>query len=84
MIELRRKAAVTVTPGTGELAAAVIIRRGELGLTQDALAAKAGVSVRTIRSLEAGRTWPQARSLAAIARVLGLDVSVSEPAKAAS
>jgi transcriptional regulator with XRE-family HTH domain len=50
----------------------VVSRRGELGLTQEALAVAAGVSHRTVQNLEAGGTWPQPKTLAGIARALGL------------
>ena len=63
----------TRTPGSEgrrAVASRVIDLRGELGLTQEGLAAKAGVSHRTIQNLEAGETWPQPVTLAAIARAL--------------
>ena len=46
-------------------------RRGEMGLTQQELADKADLDVKTVYSLEAGQTWPIARSLGAVSRVLG-------------
>lgn len=58
------------TDGRKAVARRVIALRGELGLTQEGLAAQAGVSYRAIQYLEAGETWPQPVTLAAIARVL--------------
>jgi transcriptional regulator with XRE-family HTH domain len=46
-------------------------RRGELGLTQQQLADRAGVDTGTVSALERGVTWPWARNRAAIARALG-------------
>jgi len=46
-------------------------RRGELGLTQQQLADKAGVDTGTISSLERAGTWPWAKNRAAIERALG-------------
>lgn len=59
--------------GRRAVARVVLARRGELGLTQAELAGRAGVAGRTVQYLEAGKTWPQARILAAIARALDLD-----------
>ncbi|MEU5884218.1 helix-turn-helix transcriptional regulator [Spirillospora sp. NPDC047279] len=44
----------------------VVARRGSLGLTQEQLAERAGVTVKTIYNLEAGERWPQARTRSAI------------------
>ncbi len=44
----------------------VVARRGSLGLTQEQLAERAGVTVKTIYNLEAGDRWPQARTRSAI------------------
>lgn len=44
----------------------VVARRGSLGLTQEQLAERAGVTVKTIYNLEAGERWPQARTRGAI------------------
>jgi tetratricopeptide (TPR) repeat protein/DNA-binding XRE family transcriptional regulator len=47
--------------------------REELGLTQEELAARSGLSVRTVRSLERGRTSrPYPRSIRLLASALGL------------
>ena len=89
----------TPTPITGApgsegrkaVARAVISRRGELGLTQEALALKAGVSHRALQYMEAAETWPQAKTLAAIAAALGVSADdlraladEHEPAQAGS
>ncbi|WP_158088735.1 helix-turn-helix domain-containing protein [Thermoactinospora rubra] len=49
----------------------VIARRGELGLTQQQLAARAGVDVKTIYNLESGERWPQAATRGKIEKALG-------------
>lgn len=56
------------------LAATVVARRAELGLTQKELAQAAGVAERTVQNVEAGRVLSPI-SLAAIARALELDVA---------
>ncbi|TDB85272.1 XRE family transcriptional regulator [Actinomadura sp. KC216] len=43
-----------------------VARRGSLGLTQEQLAERAGVTVKTVYNLEAGERWPQARTRGAI------------------
>ncbi|GAA2586149.1 helix-turn-helix transcriptional regulator [Actinomadura fulvescens] len=48
----------------------VVARRGSLGLTQEQLAERAGVTVKTIYNLEAGERWPQARTRSAIETAL--------------
>jgi transcriptional regulator with XRE-family HTH domain len=50
-------------------------RRGELALSQQALAKQAHVSERAIQNFEAGRTWPNPDTLARIER-MGLDLVV--------
>ncbi|WP_051712312.1 helix-turn-helix domain-containing protein [Spirillospora albida] len=44
----------------------VAARRGALGLTQERLAERAGVTIKTVYNLEAGERWPQARTRSAI------------------
>ncbi|SEG11512.1 Helix-turn-helix [Thermomonospora echinospora] len=44
----------------------VVARRGSLGLTQEQLAERAGVTVKTVYNLESGGRWPQARTRGAI------------------
>lgn len=48
----------------------VVARRGALGLTQEQLAERAGVTVKTIYNLESGGRWPQARTRGAIEEAL--------------
>ncbi|MGP4023553.1 helix-turn-helix domain-containing protein [Actinomadura sp. 3N407] len=43
-----------------------VARRGALGLTQEQLAERAGVTVKTVYNLEAGERWPQARTRGAV------------------
>jgi transcriptional regulator with XRE-family HTH domain len=52
-------------------AAYVIVRRGQLGLSQQQLAELAHVDTKTINSLETGRRWPQPKTRARIAEALG-------------
>jgi len=60
----------TVRP-RDSLADLLAAHRAESGLSQEALAAAAGMSVRAVRDLEAGRVRvPQQRSLASLIRVL--------------
>ncbi|GAA2085190.1 hypothetical protein GCM10009780_25020 [Actinomadura alba] len=48
----------------------VIARRGEVGLTQQGLADRAGVDIKTIYNLESGERWPQAKTRGALEAVL--------------
>ncbi|MFC4912819.1 helix-turn-helix domain-containing protein [Actinomadura gamaensis] len=57
-------------PDRERVAKYVVARRGALGLTQEALAERAGVTVKTVYNLEAGGRWPQARTRAAIEAAL--------------
>jgi len=61
-----------VTLPRRELAAAISARRTELKLTQGALARKAGVSERTVWSLEHGEWTPHPDTLMAILAALGM------------
>lgn len=54
------------------LAAVVVALRGDLGLTQAALAEKAGVAQRTVQNIEYGQIRPQPLIFAAVARALGM------------
>ncbi|MBI5711571.1 MAG: helix-turn-helix transcriptional regulator [Candidatus Eisenbacteria bacterium] len=45
--------------------------RRRLGLTQTELAARAGLDVRTVQTVETGRHRPSRRTLGRLARVLG-------------
>ena len=59
-----------------QLAAILVARRTELGLSMRQVAARSGFHFRTVESLEAGiNLSPQPDTLKAIARVLGLSVS---------
>ncbi|REE95309.1 helix-turn-helix domain-containing protein [Thermomonospora umbrina] len=49
----------------------VVARRGSLGLTQEQLAERAGVTVKTVYNLESGGRWPQARTRGAVESALG-------------
>lgn len=53
----------------------VLTRRGELGLTQQQLADRAGVNIDTVSDLERGRLQSRTATVAAIARALGLDAA---------
>jgi transcriptional regulator with XRE-family HTH domain len=57
------------------LAEAVLTRRCDLGLTQTELAKKAGIALRTVQNIEAGKR-PQPIIFAAVARAL--DMSSAE------
>jgi transcriptional regulator with XRE-family HTH domain len=48
----------------------VIARRGEVGLTQQGLAGRAGVDIKTIYNLESGERWPQAKTRGALEAAL--------------
>lgn len=50
---------------------AVIARREARGLSQLALARKAGIDPKTLRALETGTRWPQGKNRAAVERALG-------------
>jgi transcriptional regulator with XRE-family HTH domain len=47
-------------------------RRGDLGLSQEQLADKAKVALKTVTNVESGTTWPQAASRAKLESALGL------------
>jgi transcriptional regulator with XRE-family HTH domain len=75
--------------GRREAARMILVRRGELGLTQQQAADLAGIHVDTLSDVETGKTWFRSRNLAAVARALGLDAAelqrlADEPARAAS
>jgi transcriptional regulator with XRE-family HTH domain len=60
------------TEGQRAAVRAAINRRAELGLTQEQLAARSGVTSRTIGSFERGVTWPRAKTMGQLER-LGLN-----------
>ena len=68
----------------------VLARRGELGLTQQEAATRAGVNIDTLSDMERGKSWPWAKNVAAIARALDLDavelqrIADGQPVEAAS
>ena len=53
-----------------DAARAFTTRRGELDLTQEDVAARAGVSVRTVQGFEAG-TWPNPATKARLEKAVG-------------
>ena len=61
---------VSTIAGRRRAAQAVAARRGELGLTQHQLAAKAGVDPKTVGNLEKRDRWPIAKNRAAIEKAL--------------
>ncbi|MEU6551691.1 NB-ARC domain-containing protein [Streptomyces sp. NPDC046915] len=64
---------MTETPNPETLAAALVDAREALGLTQEGLAERSGLSVRAIRNLETAHTArPRTQSLLLLARALGL------------
>lgn len=64
-----------MTSGAGAFAAALRSARQQVRLTQDALAHKAGIGVRTLRELEQGRASPQRGTLDLILAALELPVN---------
>lgn len=58
---------------TNEVRAAVRDRRRDLGLTQEQMAARAGVSPRAYQNFEAGKGKPQAANLRAILKAAGIE-----------
>lgn len=69
-----------MAPETGRQVAgrAIRLRRGELGMTQGALASKAGVDPKTISNVETGKNWPHTESQSRIERTLGWDSGTLE------
>ncbi|MFI9323636.1 tetratricopeptide repeat protein [Kitasatospora aureofaciens] len=65
---------MTLASGTGEFGHLLAGHRVAAGLTQEDLAATAGVSLRALGDMERGRTrGPQRRTVRALAAALGLD-----------
>ncbi len=58
---------------TKELGQRIAERRKQKGLTQEELAAKANINVRTIQRIEAGEVDPRTYTIQEIARVLDID-----------
>ena len=65
--------------GSGDLAAAVRLRRKALGLRQDELAALAGVSTRFVHTLESGKQTVRLDAMRAVLDVLGLQLHAVGP-----
>ena len=66
------------------VAANVVRLRRRRGLTQEALAERAGVEVRTVQAIERGRTNVSVRYLLAFADALGVDMrQLLKPARLA-
>ena len=57
----------------------VRVQRGELGLTQQEVADRAGVNIDTVSDVERGVVRPRTGTLAAIARALQLDAAELQP-----
>ena len=57
------------------LAVAIRESRARAGLTQEGLAAQAGMAVRHVQKIEAGEVNVTIRTLAKIAQALGLNIS---------
>ena len=58
------------------IAAAIRRARRNAGMTQEALARRAGTSVRTVRAMETATGNPSLRSVSAVARTLGMRLVV--------
>lgn len=70
---MRSGQAVGVAVGAHDFGSRLRGLRQQARLTQEELAERSGLSVRTIRNLEAGRGTPRAWSLRALADALGVD-----------
>ena len=68
--------AITQTPTPPELGAAVLAARSKLGLTQARLAMAAGVGVRFVVELEAGKPTIRLDSLLKVLHALGGTLAV--------
>ncbi len=67
---------ITPTPTPPELGAAVLVARSRLGLTQAQLAMAAGVGVRFVVELEAGKPTIRLDSLLKVLHALGGTLAV--------
>lgn len=56
----------------------MVVRRGELGITVEELASRAGLSVATIRRVEGAGYNPSFRTLVKMAKALGLMLTVKD------
>lgn len=60
-----------------DLGRSIAARRKELGLTQEELAALAGVSTRFLSSLEGGKPTARLSTVLAVLDALGLEVTIA-------
>ncbi len=60
-----------------DLGRSIAVRRKELGLTQEELAALAGVSTRFVSSLEGGKPTARLSTVLAVLDTLGLEVTIA-------
>lgn len=67
----------TAQPALAPLAGALIIRRKELKLRQEDLAATLGISTRTIVRLEKGDSGVSLATLLSVTRALGLQLKIT-------
>ncbi|WP_147062314.1 helix-turn-helix transcriptional regulator [Terrabacter aerolatus] len=67
---------MTAAATVGRLAAALHNRRTMRGWSQAMLARQSGVGQHTIGRIEAGRTWPDLATVARLAQVLGMAVTM--------
>lgn len=59
-------------------------RRLELGVTQEYLAEIAGISLRTLKKIEAGNSNPTLETLTKLASVLGMELKIEVARKGSS
>ncbi|MFC2118921.1 helix-turn-helix transcriptional regulator [Bacteroidota bacterium] len=59
-----------------ELIIAIKSRRDILGVTQEHLADLSGVSLRTLKALESGKSNPTFKTLSKLAEVLGMELKL--------
>jgi len=70
-------------PGPAGFAGRLRRLRLDAGLTQEALAERAGLGVRTVQALEEGENWPHRTTVLRLARALGLTPGAEAPFVAA-
>jgi len=71
--------ALAIMPERGFFAARLRDLRGRAGLSQPALAERAGIGVSTLRQFEYGRREPTFATLVKLATGLGVSLSAFEP-----
>ncbi|MEZ0487931.1 helix-turn-helix domain-containing protein [Fibrella aquatica] len=64
---------------TDQLAALLVRRRQILSIRQEDLAAIAGVSLRTVKAIESGRSNPRWQTVEQLTKVLGLTITIELP-----